>query len=221
MAFEALFGGGEATDQQYEYSALFNIFHSCLENAPQIVLQMYIILTTYDDDGKQDKYLNEVIKQLIGKNLAVCIGKSQEWLVALSLFGLSGAISNVKLWTLRGEELGLNNLFYWIPMRISCIIHVSLRLVTYALLSAQYLHYAAIILPLQFFSNLFIGQRICQDVHLNVVNAALSMVAPAAYNLADQGGNSIHHNDKFRFPVFFCNQYNLGLFFMMLLSIFL
>ena len=68
MAFEALFGGGEATDQQYEYSALFNIFHSCLENAPQIVLQMYIIVTTWGDDGKQNKYLNEVVMQLIQKN---------------------------------------------------------------------------------------------------------------------------------------------------------
>ena len=119
------------------------------------------------------------------KFFTVCTGKSQEWLIAISLLGLSGTISNVKFWTLRREELGLNNLFYWIPMRISCIIHVSLRLVTYALLSAQYLHYAAILLPLQFLCNLFIGQRICQEIHLNVVNAALSMVAPASYNLPE------------------------------------
>ena len=36
-------------------------------------------------------------------------------------------------------------------------------------------------------SNLLIGQRLCrEDSHLNVVNAALSLVAPAAYNLSEE-----------------------------------
>ena len=78
-----------------------------------------------------------------------------------------------------------------------CALHVSLRLVSYAFLSAQYKYWAAIILPLQFISNLLIRHRVCQDsddVHLNskILNAALSLVAPAAFNLTgeeDKGGN--------------------------------
>ena len=52
--------------------------------------------------------------------------------------------------------------------------------------TAQYRYYAAVVLPLQFLSNLLIGQRLSQDdSHHNVLNAALSLVAPAAYNAPD------------------------------------
>ena len=60
-------------------------------------------------------------------------------LIALQLIGLSGTISNVKFWSLKGEEVCLSNLFQWTMMRISCIAHVSLRLVSYAFLSGTIL----------------------------------------------------------------------------------
>ena len=55
IAFEALFQA-DNTEKDNNYSALFNILHSCLENAPQIVLQMYIIITTWGDDGEWYEY---------------------------------------------------------------------------------------------------------------------------------------------------------------------
>ena len=125
------------------------------------------------------------------KPFAVCTGyyhSHQTGLIAISLLGLSKGISDVKFWTLRGEIPGLSNMFSWIPTLVYCIFHVSLRLMSYAFLSAQYLYYAATILPLQFISNLMIGHYICRDCHLSskLVNAAMSLVAPAVYNLKDE-----------------------------------
>ena len=65
LAFESLIGEDTALVKDYECSALFNIFHSCLESAPQITLQMYIIITTWGDKGKQ--YLEQYIKCCEGK----------------------------------------------------------------------------------------------------------------------------------------------------------
>ena len=127
----------------------------------------------------------------IAKHFAVCTGYynwNQTGLIAISLLGLSKGISDVKFWTLKGEIPGLSNIFSWIPSLVYCIFHVSLRLTSYAFLSAQYLYYAATILPLQFISNLIIGHYICHDCHLSskLVNAAMSLVAPAVYNLKDE-----------------------------------
>ena len=66
---------------------------------------------------------------------------------------------------MKREMLGLGNLLEWAMIYIFCIAHVSLRLVTYALLSAQYRYFVAVVLPLQFLSNLLIGQRFCHDNH--------------------------------------------------------
>ena len=61
IAFEALFDDDVKEDQ--EYSALFNILDSCLEKAPQIVLQMYIIITTWGDgDGEWSRHIGMRIK---------------------------------------------------------------------------------------------------------------------------------------------------------------
>ena len=61
IAFEALFQ--DDVKNNYEYSALFNILDSCLEKAPQIVLQMYIMMTTWGDgDGEWSRHFGMEIK---------------------------------------------------------------------------------------------------------------------------------------------------------------
>ena len=81
------------------------------------------------------------------------------------LIGLCGTISKVKFWSAKGEELGMGNMLQWTMMNIFCFTHVGLRLVSYALLSAQYPYYAAALLPLQFSSNFLTGQRFRHDNH--------------------------------------------------------
>ena len=61
IAFEALFQ--DDVKENYEYSALFNILDSCLEKAPQIILQMYIMMTTWGDgDGEWSRHSGMEIK---------------------------------------------------------------------------------------------------------------------------------------------------------------
>ena len=66
---------------------------------------------------------------------------------------------------MKREMLGLGNLLEWAMIYIFCLSQVSLRLVTYALLSAQYRYFVAVVLPLQFLSNFLIGRRFCNDNH--------------------------------------------------------
>ena len=58
--------GDDAAKKLYEGDTLRKALHSCLENAPQTVLQMYVIISTFNMTGIDSKcivykHYNEII----------------------------------------------------------------------------------------------------------------------------------------------------------------
>ena len=61
VARKGLKKGDDALKKKQIFLAAIKMFHSCLENAPQTVLQQYIIITTWGNTGKHKKYVDEMI----------------------------------------------------------------------------------------------------------------------------------------------------------------
>ena len=55
MAGCCLKDGDGAAKKLYEGDTLRKALHSCLENAPQTVLQMYVIISTFHMTGAESK----------------------------------------------------------------------------------------------------------------------------------------------------------------------
>ena len=62
--------GDEAVQKLYDVTNLQRALHSCLENAPQTVLQMYIIISTWGDTGNV-QYNAKLLKYLMQNKMII------------------------------------------------------------------------------------------------------------------------------------------------------
>ena len=166
MAHKGLKGGDDSMRKDW-FTSVILLIHACLENSPQAVLQLYIIMSTWGSTGESYYY---------------------QFVVAMwSLVVLSQAVSDDQFfWINKKEAPGLENICRWLPGLYYYAIHVILRLVTYAFLAAYYHHYAVIVLA-QIAWNFAIERYVCKEKHLgsNLITAFLSLVAPVAYHVVN------------------------------------
>ena len=94
---------------------------------------------------------------------------------------MSKAISDRQFNNITGKIPGLDNICYWMPSLLFYILHVTVRLASYAILTANYLLYGALVLPPQLLWNFLIERYICQekDFTVNILTAFKSLVGPA------------------------------------------
>ena len=106
---------------------------------------------------------------------------NQEIFVVLAILGMSKAISDRQYNNITGKIPGLDNICYWTPSLLFYILHVTVRLASYAILTANYLLYGALVLPPQFLWNFLIERYVCQekDFTVNILTAFKSLVGPA------------------------------------------
>ena len=117
MAVKGLSRGEEAMREQYSVSAVYKLFHACLENAPQTTLQIYIIITTWGKNGSLSKKqinLFQTISFINNDNhlTGLCMGSfsNQVVYIVLGLVGLSKAISDDQFWRITDKIPGLGTI---------------------------------------------------------------------------------------------------------------
>ena len=120
----------------------------------------------------------------------MCTGysSSQEIFVVLAILGMSKAISDRQFNNITGKIPGLDNICYWMPSLLFYILHVTVRLASYAVLTANYLLYGALVLLPQILCNFTIEHYVVKekDLTVNILTAFKSLVAPACNIRRDQ-----------------------------------
>ena len=114
---------------------------------------------------------------------SVCAGdnSNQEIFVITAIFGMSKAISDRQFNNMTGQIPSLDNICYWLPSILYYIMQVTLRLTSYAFLTANFSLYGALVLPPQLLCNFATERYVCQeeDFTINILTAFKSLVAPA------------------------------------------
>ena len=113
----------------------------------------------------------------------MCRGGSsnQEIFVVTAIFGMSKAVSDRQFNIVTGQIPGSDNICHWIPSLLYYIMHVTIRLMAYAFLCANYLLYGALVLPPELLCNFLIERYVCkeEDLTINILTAFKALVAPA------------------------------------------